>query len=60
MRNGLYSEFLTDWVSIFPKEQIHIIKMEEYAANRMEVLAKVFAFLGLGKTYSAIFLFLGV
>ncbi|XP_078478764.1 LOW QUALITY PROTEIN: carbohydrate sulfotransferase 15-like, partial [Lampetra planeri] len=44
---GLYSVFLLDWLTVFPREQILVIRMEDYAANLKMVLRKTFDFLSL-------------
>lgn len=44
---GCYSEHLAKWFSRFPRERMHIMFLEELAANPEEELNKVFRFLGL-------------
>ena len=46
-RMGLYSEYLKDWYSVFPSEQILVISLEQYSANQTLVLNKVYIHLGL-------------
>jgi hypothetical protein len=45
----MYSEYLEDWMSVFPMKQLMVVKFEDYVRNRTEVLEEIFLFLGLGK-----------
>lgn len=47
LRVGMYHVFLEDWYRVFPKEQIMLIKFEEFAKNRIGILRDVFNFLEL-------------
>ena len=49
LRIGMYSEYLEDWMSVFPMKQLMVVKFEDYVRNRTEVLEEIFHFLGLGK-----------
>ena len=44
---GMYSVFLRDWFDYFPRDQIFVVKLEDYAAKRNETLDKIFQFLGI-------------
>jgi N-acetylgalactosamine 4-sulfate 6-O-sulfotransferase len=44
---GMYAEFFPDWLQFFPREQLHVIKFEEYSKSIGEHLTKVVEFLGL-------------
>ncbi|MEM1167591.1 MAG: tetratricopeptide repeat protein [Cyanobacteria bacterium P01_H01_bin.35] len=44
---GLYFHFLKDWMSIFPKEQILILKSGDFNENPKATMAKVYNLLGL-------------
>lgn len=46
---GMYSVFLMDWLTVFPREQVLVIRTEDYAANLNLVLKKTFDFLSLGR-----------
>lgn len=46
---GMYIVFLLDWLSVFSKEQILVLRLEDYAANLKETIQKVFDFLSVGK-----------
>ena len=48
---GLYVVFITDWLRMFPKHQLHIINMEEYSANKYKVMNDIFRFLELKPLY---------
>ncbi|XP_025106756.1 carbohydrate sulfotransferase 15-like [Pomacea canaliculata] len=43
---GLYSVFLEDWLRIFPRKQMLILRYEDYARDMETELMKVFDFLG--------------
>ena len=45
----MYSVFLKDWLDVFPREQIRVIKMEEYSALKKQVLKDTVHFLELGE-----------
>ncbi|VDI26111.1 Hypothetical predicted protein [Mytilus galloprovincialis] len=47
LRVGMYYVFLEDWYRVFPKEQVMVIKFEEYMRNRIVYLKEVFKFLKL-------------
>lgn len=47
---GLYSVFLEDWLRIFPRKQMLILRYEDYARDMETELMKVFDFLGTGKS----------
>ncbi|BFZ20932.1 hypothetical protein BsWGS_23971 [Bradybaena similaris] len=43
-----YSVFMREWLQVFPLENFHFIKTEEYENNLEETLKSVMEFLGLG------------
>uniref|UniRef100_A0A672GJ97 Sulfotransferase n=1 Tax=Salarias fasciatus TaxID=181472 RepID=A0A672GJ97_SALFA len=45
---GLYVVFLLDWLTVFHREQILVLQLEDYAANVKVTIKKVFDFLNLG------------
>ncbi|CAL8368956.1 unnamed protein product [Gadus morhua 'NCC'] len=45
---GMYVVFLLDWFTVFQKDQILILPLEEYAANLGATIQKVFEFLNVG------------
>lgn len=45
---GVYIVFLLDWLTVFNKEQILVLRLEDYAANLKETIKKVFDFLSVG------------
>ncbi|XP_054655425.1 carbohydrate sulfotransferase 15-like [Dunckerocampus dactyliophorus] len=45
---GFYIVFLLDWLSVFPREQVLVLRLEDYAANLQGTLEKVFSFLNTG------------
>ncbi|XP_067686793.1 carbohydrate sulfotransferase 15-like [Haliotis asinina] len=44
---GIYHVFIRDWLTVFPRDQILIIKMEDMRDDFYNVFAKIFKFLGL-------------
>ncbi|ELU18071.1 hypothetical protein CAPTEDRAFT_107906 [Capitella teleta] len=47
-RASLYSVYLEDWLKVFPKEQVLVLKAEDYYFDRRSSLEQVFKFLELG------------
>uniref|UniRef100_A0A3Q3KCD4 Sulfotransferase n=1 Tax=Monopterus albus TaxID=43700 RepID=A0A3Q3KCD4_MONAL len=45
---GIYIVFLLDWLTVFQREQILVLHLENYAANRNVTIKKVFDFLSVG------------
>ncbi|XP_042885797.1 carbohydrate sulfotransferase 15-like isoform X1 [Penaeus japonicus] len=45
--NGLYSVFLCDWLKVFPREQVLVVRMEDYHQNMVSSLATIYSHLGL-------------
>lgn len=44
---GFYAVFLRDWLSVFPRDHILIMRTEDYSANTTSVMKRVFDFLQL-------------
>ncbi|XP_071114331.1 carbohydrate sulfotransferase 15-like [Haliotis cracherodii] len=47
LRRGLYSIFVTDWMKVYPSEQMLILRFEDYRNKVEEHLQQVFSFLDL-------------
>ncbi|KAM7408541.1 hypothetical protein PAMA_002321 [Pampus argenteus] len=45
---GMYIVFLLDWLTVFHREQILVLRLEDYAANQKVTIKKVFDFLSVG------------
>ncbi|XP_041866788.1 carbohydrate sulfotransferase 15-like [Melanotaenia boesemani] len=45
---GMYFVFVLDWLTVFHKEQILVLRLEDYAANLKVTMKEVFDFLGVG------------
>ena len=45
----MYPVFLTDFLKIWPREQILVLRSEDYAVDVNETMKKVFRFLNLRK-----------
>lgn len=51
---GLYIVYILDWLTVFSKNQILVLRLEDHASNRKYTMHKVFNFLNLGKFSSTI------
>ena len=49
LRIGMYHIFIEDWWRVYPKDQILILKFEDYKRNSKDSLNRVFKFLELRK-----------
>ena len=49
LRAGVYYPFIKDLVDLYPRNQIHIVKADEYFKDRLGVMEQVFSFLDVGK-----------
>lgn len=49
LRRGLYSIFVTDWMKVYPSEQMLILRFEDYKNKVEEHLQQVFTFLDLSE-----------
>ncbi|OWF50979.1 carbohydrate sulfotransferase 15-like [Mizuhopecten yessoensis] len=49
LRVGLYVIYLRDWLKLFPREQLLILRLEDYSNDLAGVIKKVFSFLKLRK-----------
>ncbi|XP_037542242.1 carbohydrate sulfotransferase 15 [Nematolebias whitei] len=45
---GMYFVFLVDWLTVFHREQILVLRLEDYAANLKNTIRTVFDFLSVG------------
>lgn len=46
---GMYIVFLLDWLTVFHREQILVLRLEDYAANLKMTIRKVFDFLSVAR-----------
>ena len=46
---GLYVVYLTEWMRVFPRDQIHILRLDDYTWGKDKALRDIFQFLGLRK-----------
>ncbi|XP_070202059.1 carbohydrate sulfotransferase 15-like [Littorina saxatilis] len=44
---GMYPVFMADWLRVWPREQMHLMRYEDYGGQERERLREIFAFLGL-------------
>ncbi|KAJ8317755.1 hypothetical protein KUTeg_005659 [Tegillarca granosa] len=47
LRVGMYFVYLKDWMRVFPKDQLLILRLEDYSKDLPNVLKKVYNFLNL-------------
>ena len=47
---SIYSVYLADWLAVFPREQVHVIKFEDHIKNQAESFQELSAFLDIGET----------
>lgn len=47
VEESFYAKHIKNWLSLFPKEQLLIIKSEDFFSNTPQIMAEVFDFLGL-------------
>ncbi|XP_063864619.1 carbohydrate sulfotransferase 15-like [Scylla paramamosain] len=45
--NGLYNIYIKDWLQVFPREQVLVLRMEDYHNNVTKTLASIYHHLGL-------------
>jgi N-acetylgalactosamine 4-sulfate 6-O-sulfotransferase len=49
---GLYVVFLLDWLTIFHRDQLLVLRLEDHALNRKYTMKRVFDFLHLGEEHN--------
>lgn len=47
LRLGLYSVFLQEWLSVFSRDQVLVIRLEDYSVQPLKTISRVYKFLGL-------------
>lgn len=52
---GMYIVFILDWLTVFSRDQILVLRLEDYAANLKMAIKAVFDFLSVG-TYQTVML----
>ena len=45
---GLYSDYIGEFLRVFPKDRVHVVRNEEYEKHPLLELNKIFKFLGVG------------
>lgn len=55
---GAYHIYFKEWLKVFPRDQILVIKFEDYARNRSGIMAKITDFLELGKYLSCMYAYI--
>lgn len=51
LRLGMYSVYIKDWIKVFPRSQILIISLEDYAQHTRKILNQVYSFLDVRKLF---------
>ena len=49
LRLGMYSVYIKDWLRVFPKSQLLILSLEDYAKHTRKILNEVYKFLDISK-----------
>ncbi|XP_076448652.1 carbohydrate sulfotransferase 15-like [Babylonia areolata] len=44
---GMYAVFMADWLKVWPRHQVHVMRYEDYGGHEKERIAEVVNFLGL-------------
>ena len=47
LRVGLYSVYLRDWLRAFSRDQMHVLRLEDYTRDPTTHARQIFSFLGL-------------
>ena len=47
LKLGLYTIFISDWLKVVPRDQMHFLATQVWSSNRQNELNKIFNFLGL-------------
>ncbi|XP_021339894.1 carbohydrate sulfotransferase 15-like [Mizuhopecten yessoensis] len=47
LHNGFYASFIEEYMKCFPRDQFHILRLEDYSENKVEEMRKIFQFLNL-------------
>lgn len=54
MRASLYYPFIRDWLEVFPRNQLLVLRMEDYAADPTRVFGDIANFLDVGEHVSLV------
>jgi hypothetical protein len=46
---GMYSVFMREWLSVFPRSSFYLLRTEDYHDNMAQHLNAIFNFLGVGE-----------
>ena len=49
---GIYYVYIKDWMSVWPEDQLLVLKLEEYSLHKLYSINRVIDFIGLGKLHS--------
>lgn len=51
----MYIVFILDWLTVFHRDQILVLRLEDYAANLKTAIKAVFDFLSVGTYHKVLF-----
>ena len=51
----MYYPYIRDWLEVFPRDQVLVIRAEDYFDKRIPTLHEIVKFLGLGKSWNVMF-----
>lgn len=51
VRVGLYHIYLSDWLKVFPEEQLLVIRFEDYMVNPVHWVNIIYQHIGIGTTW---------
>ena len=46
---GMYDVYVEDWLNVIPRDQIYIMRLEDYSISKVEEMKRLYRFLGLSK-----------
>ncbi len=46
---GMYAVFIEDWLKVLPRDQLHVVRLEDYAQDKQTAFDEIFEFLQLSK-----------
>lgn len=56
IEHGLYGRHITNWLTVFPREQLLLIFFEDIVSSPVEVAESIYAFLGISETFQSEFI----
>ena len=47
LQEGMYSVMMADWLRVWPRNQMHIMRYEDYGGHEVQRIDEIFDFLGM-------------